>query len=288
MPVKRLPNKRKISSYLGASSSSSKGPEARRGAGLYGTTNCDEGSEVASLLFNKGYNTNYATGWFLVRSQPLLVTGASTATSDAVTVGSLKEWFSGDAPNVIQHTAGPMRVSTLDAGTIPPSAIAFIGCGSRGDTAAGSGDGALNASIPAPYNIPAGAPCAESFNDGPSISDLTADKVVTAPTGTTRGAMETHTLLTVGQSGLDTEYRQDTRDMYAWHAKTLNVLFADGSVRTFEDNNGDGYINPGFAVNNGSATPELTGYTSTEVEVNGFDWYTGTFLDSAKHYREKV
>ncbi|MEM9943728.1 MAG: prepilin-type N-terminal cleavage/methylation domain-containing protein [Planctomycetota bacterium] len=264
----------KISSYLGASSSSSKGPLARRGVGLYGTAACDEGAEVATLLFNNGYNTNYATSWFMVRSAPLF--DGNTARV------SLKEWFRDSGAVTLQHTAGPLTARQLDAGSIPASNIAMIGCGSVGDIQAGAGDGALNADIPAPYNIPAGSPTSESFNDGPSAVNTAGTIVATAgssndPLTPDRASLEATSFLTKGQIG-DGTYRQDTRDMYAYHSKELNVVFADGTVRSFSDDNGDGFVNPGFGIDPSVATTALTGYTSPEVEVNGFDWYTGIFL----------
>ena len=66
--------------------------------------------------------------------------------------------------------------------------------------------------------------------------------------------------------------------MFAYHSKTLNVVFADGSVRNFADTNGDGFINPGFGVDPTKSNVATTGYTSPEVEVNAFEWYTGTLL----------
>ena len=268
----------KISSYLGASSSSSKGPPARRGVGLYGKATCDSGDEVAELLFNNGYNTNYASGWFLVRSRPLFDTTTN------VTIGSLKEWWKDISTVPVQHTAGPLSVGDLDSGNIPASNVVILGCASRGDVAGGTGDGALNGAIPAPYNIPTGAPACESFNDGPSAVGAMGTKVITAPAGTTRATLEAFTTYTIGEVG-GAGYRQDTRDFFAYHSKTLNVAMADGSVQSFTDTNGDGYINPGFGVDNATATPGLTGYTSNEVEVNGFQWFTGVFLQG--NYSEK-
>ena len=265
----------KISSYLGASSSSSRGPLARRGVGLYNTANLPlNGQQVSDLLFNNGYNTNYATSWFMVRSAPLF--------DGEVARTSLKEWFKDASGATLQHTVGPLTASQLDAGDVPASNIAMIGCGSVGDidAATQTGDGALNGDIPAPYNLPLGSPCSESFNDGPS--HVEGDRVVTAGQGSllaTRSNLQETTFLTQGELG-DGSFRQDTRDMYAYHSKALNVVFADGSVRSFADDNGDGFINPGFGIDPNSATVALTGYTSPEVEVSSFEWYTGIFLQA--------
>lgn len=271
----------KISSYSGISSSSSKGPAGRRGVGLFGTfTAANVGANVAELLFNKGYNTNYATSWNMVRSAPL-----QNPTSPG-TYSNLKEWYKDVGTVPVQYTAGPLTASQLDAGNIPASAIAMIGCGAVGDvtssTSGLSGDGALNFDIPAPYNLTMGSPCSESFNDGPSACDTANNKVVTANRAT-KAQLEASAALTftAGEVATDTTlYLQDTRDMYAYHSKSLNVVFADGSVRSFADTNGDGFINPGFAVTPGIATQSLTGYTSPEVEVSSFEWYNGVFLAS--------
>ncbi len=275
----------KISSYLGAGSSSSKGPLARRGVGLYGTAACDEGAEVASLLFNNGYNTNYASSWFLVRSAPLFDAAGAPITS-------LKEWYKDNGAVTVQHTAGPLKTSQLDAAEVPASLIAMIGCAAVGDRdlATDLGDGSLNQSIPAPYNIPLGAPCAEAFNDGPSYVDNSGpSRVFTAGKGSvtpSRALLQNYPFFTVGElatpdNGTDPWFLQDTRDMYAYHSKSLNVVFTDGSVRSYSDTNGDGFINPGFGVDPSIATVEETGYTSPEVEVSAFEWYTGTFIQGS-------
>jgi prepilin-type processing-associated H-X9-DG protein len=74
---------------------------------------------------------------------------------------------------------------------------------------------------------------------------------------------------------------QDTRDFFAWHQKTVNVAFADGSVRAIEDANGDGYINPGFGVDPSVATFQNTGYTSAETEVNPWEMFPGVLLNGS-------
>ena len=279
----------KISSYLGSSSSSSKGPPARQGIGLYGTIS--SGQDVADQLFDLGFNTNYATGWFLVRSAPLFNGTGATG------VDSVKEWWDNDTSLSggtadVQVTAGPLTVGTLDAGTIPATAIAIFGCAAVGDrSSAGTGDGALNGAIPAPYNIPAGAPACESFNDGPSVVDSGDGEVrYFNDPGYVRSDLEVYTTKTVGEIGSTSDCHQDTRDFFAYHASTMNVAFADGSVRNFVDENGDGFINPGFDTTAGGTATPLTathGYTGIEVEINGFDWYTGALIDTG-NFIEKV
>lgn len=275
----------KISSYMGGSSSSSKGPLARRGAGLYGngpeTGGNYLGSDIADKLFDKGYNTNYASSWFLARSEALYDNAGGT-------IGSLKEWYKDDTGGAtLQHTAGPLTLGQLDAGQVPASLIGLIGCGAVGDR---PGDGELNGTVPAPYNFAFGSPCSEAFNDGPSSVGVGThssgtDAVETAATGTTRAQLENYPFYSVGDiatatDGTNPYYLQDTRDMYAYHSKALNLVFADGSVRSFQDTNGDGFINPGFGIDGANSSIATSGYTSPEVEASAFEWYTGTLLQS--------
>jgi prepilin-type N-terminal cleavage/methylation domain-containing protein len=270
----------KINTYFGTSTSSSKGPPARRGQGLAGQLPfANASATVTEELFNKGYNTNYATSWHMVRSAPLMVGGEAN---------NLKEWWKGD-PGV-QFTAGPLTTSQLDTGKVPASSIAMIGCGTRGDVTATKKDGELAGTIGAPYNLAIGSPAAESFNDGPSTID--GNKVVVAGKGAdtiTIDLLQSSPLLTEGAVGTATTpsvstgtpvatVLQDTRDMYAYHSKALNAVFSDGSVRSFVDINGDGFINPGFAADPGTASEAETGYLSSEVEVSSFDWYNGVLF----------
>ncbi len=46
---------------------------------------------------------------------------------------------------------------------------------------------------------------------------------------------------------------QDYRQFGVPHANTCNILFADGSVRDFRDDNRDGYLNNGFPAGHGFA-----------------------------------
>ena len=85
----------------------------------------------------------------------------------------------------------------------------------------------------------------------------------------------------LGEVGVENVMLQDTRDWFAYHSKTVNVVFADGSVRAIEDTNGDGFITPGFKVDPATATFENTGYTSSETEINPWEMYPGVFLTGA-------
>ena len=223
---------------------------------------------VRENLIEKGFNTNYASSWHMVRSAPSLVGDA--------TVGKLKDFG---------NTAGPITVNRLDNSAVPASAIPLLGCADKGD----SDEATLDEFISSDFGLKKGVVLAESFNDGPSYYDSSAGKVTIVPAGTTTAEMTPLRLPNVGDIVTDAsqpDYTgtkdpivlQDTRDWYAYHGKRVNILFADGSVRQLYDANNDGYINPGFPVPAGANT-DFTGYADGRCEVNPWEMYTGTFLD---------
>jgi len=75
---------------------------------------------------------------------------------------------------------------------------------------------------------------------------------------------------------------QDYRDFAIVHNGSVNVLMADGSVRSFQDVNGDGYLNPGFPADTSVSPASITGYTDGLVEINSSEMFTGTFLRKAE------
>ncbi len=238
----------------------SKAPPARRAVGL--KLSLQETAEA-------GYNTNYATSWHLVRSAPLFVGGR--------TVGGLKDWWKG----ANQHCTGPLTLRQLDAGSVSSNTVPFIGCATQGDVGAdGTGDGILPNTVSERLGLVAGAPAAESFNDGPSMSNG-SDAVLLVESGSVRSVFEVANFPLKGEPGLANVVLQDTRDWFAYHNKTVNIVFSDGSVRALEDVNGDGFINPGFAVGT-NASFGNTGYTDSETEVGPFEMYTGTFLNAGQ------
>ena len=191
----------------------------------------------------------------------------------------------------------------MDNGAITSTSIPLLGDSARGDALDAStggtdttSDGYLRQTIPG-FMI-AGDPLCESFNDGPSKIDSGTGLVkflgkFNGGVGFTRMDLlntnpSTNKPLpfpTVGQTsddiGMPTNgfWLQDTRDFYANHGKSGNILFADGSVRGLNDENGDGYFNPGFSVDSATATAESVGYLDGNCEVNPWEMYPGLFLD---------
>jgi len=219
-----------------------------------------------------GCNTNYATSWHLVRTAPIFADGQVTKT------GGLKDWYNGSS----KLCKGPLTMRDLDSGDVPASALPLIGCATQGDVGSGgAGDGILVNTVSEPLGLVSGAPLCESFNDGPSyVASGAGGAVVLIPDGTSRSQLNAPAAgyPTLGQTGVQDVVLQDTRDWYAYHTKTVNLVFADGSVRAIEDVNGDGYINPGFGVDPSNATAAATGYLSPETEVNPWEMFPGVLL----------
>lgn len=249
--------------WNGASSNGASAPPARLNVPLKGTD-----QEVCE----SGINTNYASSWHMVRTAPIFTGTASVA----VSVGGLKDWYNSSG---VQLTKGPLTLRDLDTGDVPASSMPMLGCATQGDVvaSAGTGDGILATTVSAKFGLIAGSPICESFNDGPSSSNGD-DAILLAPAATPYTSFVVSNFPTRGEVGVASTLLQDTRDWRAYHSKTVNIVFADGSVRSLEDTNGDGFINPGFAVNPANATFANTGYTSSETEVDPWDMYPGTLL----------
>lgn len=224
---------------------------------------------VRTNLIIKGYNTNYASSWHMVRTGPNMFNGG--------TAGNLKNFL---------NTQGPLKQSTLDAAAIGSATIPLLGCADKGDDA----EAKLVTTVtpPSAMKLVQGTPLAESFNDGPSY--VTATKLAIVPTGTLmswlapakfpmEGDVVSDSSVYTGSASIPLVL-QDTRDWRAWHGGYVNILFADGSVRKIYDANGDGYINPGFNIPAG-ADATIYGYKDNRCEINPWEMYTGTFLDRA-------
>lgn len=254
-----------LSSSNDGSGVTNRAPPARRGVPFR------DGRSIEQVVLD-GYNTNYASSWHLVRSEGIFIDGFS--------IGSLKNWYNG---NGAQVTLGPLTLRSLDSGDVPATAIPLLGCGSQGDVDQNSpnptdSDGLLHINIDPSIGLTQGVPVAESFNDGPSI--VSSAGVINARTGTALAdliAVPNGGFPTLGDVGVTDAYLQDTRDWTAWHNNAVNIVFADGSVRSLEDTNKDNYINPGFGVAPGSSSVTV-GYTSPETEVNPWDMFPGVSL----------
>lgn len=246
---------------------------------------------IAKHFLEKGYGTNYMTSWFMSRTGPKLE-------SDTATAGVVKIFYPNDDPagtkrNAIKGlggTVGPLSQNVVDAGGISSSRIPIMGDANVGDQK----EAFLKNSIPGFAG--AGDRLVESFSDGPCLRVAGTNKLV-AWGSTDAGAVncvdtsgsppvnifldEQPPQSAVQKNPLD--HLQDYRDFAPAHGSgrggACNILFADGHVASFVDQNGDGYLNPGFDVS--AVDPvnlPLIGYTDNTVELPPAQVFSGVFI----------
>jgi len=195
---------------------------------------------IVKEILEKGYNTNYTASWFLVRTEPLLDES-----------GNLKKTTT-CPPSLTsrQSSIGPLHQAKSDVGDGAANRIPMLACGQPTAVA----EGTLTVRL---GDYQAGERFVESFSDGPvSIRDL---KVPTFAPGTPRSG-------TLGWwAKWSRETKQDYRDFAPVHGggqqRTCNVLFADGGVRSFVDQDSDGLLNNGFTADG------QNGFKSSQEEL---------------------
>ncbi|MBA3315764.1 MAG: DUF1559 domain-containing protein [Planctomycetaceae bacterium] len=206
---------------------------------------------LAEAFLEQGYGSNYAASWYLARSGPKVNAAGQT-------LAGLKG---------LGGTTGPLRQRQLENSGLSAQVVPWIGCGAPGDASEAVLSNSIIDTNGKEYAT-AGARLAEAMNDGPARWQT--DRVVLMPAGTP--------VATAAANG----WLQDTRDWYAWHGlgkkKTCNILFADGSVKSFTDQDGDQFLNPGHQVDPNQATPETDGYTTSTVELPPAEIFSGPFL----------
>ncbi len=215
-----------------------------------------------------GINTNYAQSWFAAR-------------------GNCKIGVGGPAPGqkTLQGGFAGLASRLVEKATVPSSAIAILGDGAPGDISEAVA-GATYAE-----DLPAGARLVESFVDGPSYISTAGNIRTSDGSGLSIviiAASATHmplkgtdmTQATPGSLGL---HLQDTRDFGTVHGsgtqRSMNILFADGSVKTIYDVNGDGYINPGYDAAFDADDAATDGFTGNECEVDPASMWNGPYLN---------
>lgn len=318
-PTNELRGTEKLNDFIGlvATSGTGKMPTERsgnygkwfaqiwdQGTPISGTPKVTGAARVAVIsdMVKNGYNTNYAASWFMVRGQARIQATATASAGAFIDASSgFKEY---------QDTLGPLTIRQMTSGDIPSSNIPMMG-----DAAPGDADEAFLSDTLLGTDLAAGSRLAEAFNDGPAYWDSANEAVVLVKSGRTSlgnngdglpvgaalidteggqvwpdtGDIETaanslaRAKAVSGLTGAGSMVLQDTRDWAAVHAGQLNLLMADGSVKSITDLNGDGFLNPGFPVGGGTKTAaqlaETVGYTDGTVEMSSFEVFNGIMLN---------
>jgi prepilin-type N-terminal cleavage/methylation domain-containing protein/prepilin-type processing-associated H-X9-DG protein len=311
-PSSSLRGLEKLNDLLGTNSSDgNNAPAERQNKGICVTLETLPAglakTQIVGELVKKGYNTNYASSWFMVRSAPKL---ANVNTNTLDPTEAVIDPLAGGGPDMkdFRNTHGPLTRRLVESGDVPSSNVPLLGDAAPGDT-----DEALlvatlvdkdGAQVDA--GLTQGARLGETFNDGPAFWDADADVIklvktqiyvqdtlavtypsigitVTEGTGTNPGEQGSYVNSHTQSTAPGVLYLQDTRDWGALHSGACNILMADGSVREVQDVNGDGFLNPGFPVTPaaGETTADLAsrvGYTDGVCEINSFEVFCGIFM----------
>jgi prepilin-type N-terminal cleavage/methylation domain-containing protein/prepilin-type processing-associated H-X9-DG protein len=233
---------------------------------------------IVAKYVDLGFNTNYASSWFMTRGQLLTV---RSGTTDNVTVKGTKcKDVVLAADQKTRTTTGPLTQVQISRSDVPGSNIPLLGDAAPGDAKeamldatylVASGLPANRSSLDRAGKINVGSRLCETACDGPAKSDGSRIKLIS--TGFEDGNAPTHYV----PGGSGGGWYQDTRDWYATHRNTANMLMADGSVKTIEDKNGDRFFNPGFDPTGlNIATDGFA--TGIQNELNSFDVFCGVWL----------
>jgi prepilin-type N-terminal cleavage/methylation domain-containing protein/prepilin-type processing-associated H-X9-DG protein len=212
--------------------------------------------QIQKRIYGKGYNTNYAASWFLVR------TGLNLNSSGQATLKPAACALPADFSNKA-FCRGPLRQSFLDSSKAPSMLVPLLGDGAQA--------GVL--SYPLSDDAPEGTPMAKAVTGGPRMpTTTTSDYPVYSPAaGTPKSTW---------WAVWNKQVLQDYRAFSPLHRGVANVLFADGSVRQMNDANDDGLLNNGFK----SSSTVNNGFASDEIELTTDDFFNFYSLDA---YQQK-
>jgi prepilin-type N-terminal cleavage/methylation domain-containing protein/prepilin-type processing-associated H-X9-DG protein len=275
-----------------------KGAVGPAGTGEFANTDVMTAERAALIgwaFMDGGYNTNYAASWYLARSGPRISTVAGPPLQ-VITNGLA----TGQGLKGVNSTTGPLTRRLAESGLQPTSNIPLLGDGAPGDLdeatllmdirrsdndwigAGYQGTGA--SSTNERLYIPQGSLLTEAMNDGPAFYVGSNDINLIAAVGAdlTKQLNQEVAGRIDAPTAANGTYLQDTRDWFAVHGggtkTSVNILMADGSVKTFYDQDGDRFLNPGFPVDLQSADPGPIGYTTSTLELPPGEIFSGVFL----------
>ena len=188
---------------------------------------------VQQQIYQAWYNTNYTASWFLVRTGVMLSTdGSGTLAGTSQNPNSCEV-----SPQSTFSTVGPLDLAHADGAKGSTGFLPLLGCGAT-----------VGSLVQQVGSVAANAPVVGSMTNGPVVVSN-----MTIPT-TWPGSVP---LL------------QDYRGFAPVHRGSCNLLFADGSVRSYIDNNNDGQLNNGFPAGVGGFTDDGTNAaTSLDLSPN--------------------
>ena len=260
-------------------------------AGTYELTE-ERANLVARYFIDRGFNTNYASSWYLARSGPRV--RFNTSDSTLRTNGQAAQ----QGLKGLRETLGPLTMRRIDSSLYTSSIIPLMG-----DAAPGDIDEAIaqttfefhpddlfaNGSASRKNFIEAGSLLAESVSNGPAYFRTSTNEMKRIGSYNSRldvqhkcemaGICEPPT----GSPG-NHMYMVDSRQWYSWHAVgkgQCNFLYADGSVSSLVDLNGDYFLNPGFPVDDDLTEEEYLelGFRDGTVEMPQHAFFSGVFLN---------
>lgn len=191
---------------------------------------------VEAQVLGQGYNTNFTASWFLVRSGVVIgADGNLTTTSTCAPQPPLDKRLTSRL-----YTMGPLVQAYSDGSPTPIANIPILG------------DGAFVDVLDARLGIlDVGTPLVAPMTRGPVRNPSMDHQALSGPREGATGWWAVWTKDTF----------QDYRLFGPVHRGSANILFADGSVRSFNDDNGDGMLNNGF-------TPTAAnGYAAGDIEL---------------------